>query len=96
MDFEEFCGSLSVDSPPRAASPLLAALWWDANGNWAKAHEIAQEIESPDAAWVHAYLHRKEGNEGNAGYWYAQARKPHSRAALDAEWQEIARVLLQR
>lgn len=94
MDFEEFCGSLSVDSPPREESPLLAALWWDAKGNWAKAHEIAQEIESPDAAWVHAYLHRKEGDQRNAGYWYSRAGRPFSRAALDAEWQEIAKALL--
>ncbi|MBV8436159.1 MAG: hypothetical protein JOY95_01445 [Silvibacterium sp.] len=94
MIFEEFRTSLSAAKPPQNASPLLAALWWDAKGDWAKAHEIAQEIESADAAWVHAYLHRKEGDQGNAGYWYRRAGKPHSRAELAAEWEEIARTFL--
>jgi hypothetical protein len=94
MVFEEFRSSLSAPQPPQDAPPLLAALWWDAKGDWAKAHEIAQEIESVDAAWVHAYLHRKEGDQGNAGYWYRRAGKPHSRAELTQEWQEIARTFL--
>ena len=94
MDLEAFRGSLGSDDPPKGASPLLVALWWEARGNWAKAHEIAQEIDSPDAAWVHAYLHRKEGDQGNAGYWYRRAGRPHSRAALQAEWEEIAQTFL--
>jgi hypothetical protein len=96
MDLEEFRGSLSEAQPPESASPLLTALWWEAKGDWAKAHAIAQDVESPEGAWVHAYLHRKEGDEGNAGYWYRQARKPHSRARLEAEWEEIAGELLLR
>lgn len=94
MVFEEFRSTLSADGPPADISPLLAALWWDAKGDWAKAHEIAQEIESPGAAWVHAYLHRKEGDEGNAGYWYRHAGKPHSKAMLDAEWEELVLAFL--
>lgn len=69
-------------------------MWWDGAGNWTRAHEIAQEIESREAAWVHAYLHRKEGDAGNAGYWYGQAGKPHSQLSLAAEWEEISRALL--
>ena len=94
MAFEQFRDSIQSNDPPKG-SPLLAALWWDAKGDWGRAHEIAQEIESRDAAWVHAYLHRKEGDQGNAGYWYHRAGRPHSNAALDAEWEEIARSLLQ-
>jgi hypothetical protein len=94
MNFEGFQGTLNDEGPPEGVSPLLAALWWEARGDWTKAHEIAQEIESPDGAWVHAYLHRKEGDQGNAGYWYRRAGRPHSRAALEAEWEEIARQLL--
>ena len=95
MVFEEFRSSLKADFPPQGLpSPLLAALWWDAQGDWAKAHEVAQEIESADAAWVHAYLHRKEGDEGNAGYWYRRAGKPPSKASPEAEWAEIVRSLV--
>jgi len=94
MLFEEFRGSLHADHPPPDARPLLVALWWDAKGDWAKAHEIVQEIESPEAAWVHAYLHRKEGDQGNAGYWYRRAGRSHLRASLAAEWEEMARAFL--
>jgi hypothetical protein len=94
MVFEEFRSTLSADNPPEDMSPLLTALWWDAKGDWAKSHEIAQEIESPDAAWVHAYLHRKDGDEANAEYWYRRAGKPRSRDTLDAEWGEIAHSFL--
>jgi hypothetical protein len=72
----------------------LAALWWAAKGNWDKAHKIAQDVETVDAAWVHAYLHRVEGDLGNAGYWYRQAGKPVAKDSLDAEWERIASSLL--
>jgi hypothetical protein len=96
MIFEEFRRTLDGTRPPVGASPLLTALWWDAKGNWAKAHEIAQDVESPDGAWVHAYLHRKEGDDGNAAYWYRRAKKVSSRTSLEAEWEEIVRELLLR
>jgi hypothetical protein len=95
MKFEEFRASLPAPQPPREASPLLSALWWDAKGDWTKAHLIAQDIESADAAWVHAYLHRKEGDQANAGYWYRQAGRAHSRAGFETEWEEIVRELLE-
>lgn len=95
MTLPEFQKSLSQAKPPEV-SPLLLALWQDAKGDWKKAHEICQESETPDAAWVHAYLHRKEGDEGNAGYWYHRAGKNHSKLPLEGEWAEIAQALLQK
>ena len=74
----------------------LQALWWDARGDWDRAHTEAQRADSPAGDWVHAYLHRKEGDLGNAGYWYARAGQPAqpAGASLEAEWEAIARVLL--
>jgi hypothetical protein len=94
MTVEEFRASLGDKAPPGGLPPLLEAMWWDAAGDWDRAHEIAQDVASADGAWVHAYLHRKEGDEGNAGYWYRQARRPHSRLTLEAEWEEIVQALL--
>jgi hypothetical protein len=93
MTLEELRASLHQPQPPAALPPLLAALWWEAKGDWNQAHEIAQAEESTDAAWVHAYLHRKEGDDGNAGYWYRQARQPICKLALDAEWEQIVSAL---
>ncbi|MGE5201071.1 MAG: hypothetical protein ACM3O6_03300 [Acidobacteriota bacterium] len=94
MDFEAFKQSLSARTPPKTASAALRALWWDAKGDWGKAHECAQEDEGKAAAWVHAYLHRKEGDSTNAGYWYRRAGRPAATASLAAEWEAIARGLL--
>ncbi len=77
-------------------SGLLLALWFDARGDWAQAHGIAQEVEGPDGAWVHAYLHRKEGDTWNAGYWYRRAGRAEAKGTLRAEWEEIAGELLGR
>ena len=79
-----------------AYSLLLQALWQDAHGDWQSAHELAQEIETPDGAWVHAYLHRKEGDEFNANYWYRRAGRPVGRAGLGEEWDFIVTELLQK
>lgn len=94
MTYKEFDKSLENDEPPAGISQLLAALWWDAKGDWSRAHEIAQAIESKDAAWVHAYLHRKEGDAWNAGYWYRQVEKPHYETAIEVEWMQIVQHLL--
>lgn len=73
---------------------MLCALWWEARGDWTRAHEIAQEIDGRDAAWVHAYLHRKEGDIDNAGYWYRRAgRAPHA-GSFDQEWDMLVGTLL--
>jgi hypothetical protein len=86
-------GSLADAHPAPALSPPLAALWWAAKGNWDRAHKIVQDESSQDAAWVHAYLHRAEGDLGNAGYWYRQAGQPVAKDSLEAEWERIAAVL---
>ena len=94
MTFEAFKESLTQPSPPAGLPALLAALWHDARGDWARAHNITQDIESSDAAWVHAYLHRKEGDLSNAGYWYRRADRQTVTDAFDAEWERIVRTLL--
>ncbi len=85
---------LQRDEPPGDLSLALAGLWWDAKGSWKRAHESAQQDESPAGSWVHAYLHRKEGDLANAGYWYRRAGKAPSSATLEQEWLEIAGSLL--
>ena len=94
MTFEAFKDSLSQPTPPAGLPLLVAALWHDARGDWTRAHHIAQDIETTDAAWVHAYLHRKEGDVSNAGYWYRRADRQPASDALDAEWERIVRALL--
>jgi hypothetical protein len=94
MTFEDFQKSLMVPEPPVELTPALAGLWWDARGDWKQAHERTQVDEGADGAWVHAYLHRKEGDQENAAYWYGRARKPVCREPLDAEWRSILRGLL--
>jgi hypothetical protein len=81
--------------PPVGLSEPLQALWWDKSGDWQRAHEaVAADEDSREAAWVHAYLHRREGDLGNASYWYRRANRPAATASLEAEWDEIAAALL--
>lgn len=81
----------------REFSGALLALWWDGKGDWQKAHEIAQDVPGAAGAWVHAYLHRKEGDAGNAAYWYRRARRPVEKGDLRREWETIvAEMLAQR
>jgi hypothetical protein len=94
MTLEEFRDSLLHDDPPKELNLGITALWWDAKGDWTKAHESAQQDDGPASAWVHAYLHRKEGNTSNAAYWYQRAGKSASRKSLSEELSEIARALL--
>ena len=95
MTLDEFRRTTSDDNPPADLSQPLLALWLDARGEWNAAHEVAQEIKDATGAWIHAYLHRKEGDLGNAGYWYHRAGKPECRAALPEEWAEIVSALLE-
>jgi hypothetical protein len=90
----DFKASLSGAAPAPGLDAPLAALWWAAKGNWDAAHKIAQDQDTPDSAWVHAYLHRVEGDPGNAGYWYRQAGKPVARDSVETEWERIAAALL--
>jgi hypothetical protein len=94
MTLNDFKATLARDRPPDSLAPLLTALWLDAKGDWEGAHRVAQDVESEDGAWVHAYLHRKEGDASNAGYWYRRARKPAARGTLEEEWTAIVSALL--
>ena len=94
MTLEQFRDSLRASAPPGELNVALAGLWWDAKGDWTRAHESAQQDEGPAGAWVHAYLHRKEGDAANAAYWYNQAGKPVARTSLEQEWSEITQALL--
>lgn len=95
MNLEEFRQSLSQSQPPDGLTAGLTGLWWDAKGDWTQAHESAQQDEGPDGAWVHAYLHRKEGDQDNAAYWYGRAGKAVCRESLETEWVSIAQGLLE-
>lgn len=94
MDLRTFEASLGDAHPPAGLSPLVEALWHERRGDWTRAHEIAQDIESAEAAWVHAYLHRREGDLSNAAYWYRRASKPVMRGDLDEEWHAMVSALL--
>jgi len=95
MTLDEFRQSLTAKEPPAGLSPALAGLWFDAKGDWQRAHESAQQDEGVEGSWVHAYLHRKEGDHGNAAYWYSRAGKPVCREPLDAERVSIVTALLE-
>ena len=89
-----FKRSLSSKKPPAGLSPALVALWWAGNDRWNKAHEIVMDEAGADCAWVHAYLHRVEGDLSNARYWYRQARREPAAGDLAAEWATIGTALL--
>ena len=95
MNFTRFKTSLTAIKPPPGLAPALEALWWDAKGDWTKAHELAQENESDKAsAWVHAYLHRVEGDLSNAAWWYRAAGRKAQTGSLKAEWAAMVTELL--
>src|ERR1700722_14087594 len=94
MTVDDFRQSLTAAKPPAELTLALAGLWWDAKGDWTRAHESAQQDEGPEGSWVHAYLHRKEGDQDNAVYWYGRAGKSVCREPLDSEWISIASDLL--
>lgn len=94
MTVAEFRASLSSSDPPCNLSAPLTALWWDAKGDWARAHGKVDDLSTRDAMAVHAYLHRKEGVEWNADYWYSRAGREFRRPTLEAEWQALVEALL--
>lgn len=96
MTLPQFRATLTSTEAPPGLSAALAALWHDGRGDWEAAHRVAQEIESSDGAWIHAYLHRKEGDTTNAAYWYRRAARPIPSMSLDAEWEAIVSALLSR
>ena len=96
MNLESFQQSLKAEKPPLGLNQALIALWYDGKGDWDRAHDIAQDDEGGDGDWIHAYLHRKEGDNWNANYWYRRARKSMPDLSLQQEWESIVSVLLRR
>ena len=94
MDIKQFRDSLRRDEPPPDLSLALMGLWWDAKSDWQQAHESAQQDEGPAGSWVHAYLHRKEGDTSNADYWYRRAGKRTAQTSFEEEWVQIVESLL--
>ena len=94
MTLSEFKESIKHANPPPNINHLLQALWYDAKGDWEAAHNLAQNIDTEAGSWIHAYLHRKEGDLGNASYWYRRANQPVCKKSLVEEWEEIAGELL--
>lgn len=94
MNYQEFRESLSAATPPAGTSAILKALWYDGKGDWEASHNIAQDIHDRNGSWIHAYLHRKEGDFSNARYWYRQANKPEFRGSLQEEWESLVREFL--
>ncbi len=93
MTADELRSTLTSPEPPGELSAPLAALWWDAKGDWARAHGLVDDLESPDAMAVHAYLHRREGVDWNADYWYSRAGREFRRPTLEAEWEALVKGL---
>jgi hypothetical protein len=96
MTLEEFLQLKDSGTVPDDIPSLLQALLLDAAGDWDSAHRIAQEEFNPEGSWVHAYLHRKEGDTGNAGYWYRSSGRIMPGISLDEEWEYIAIELLKK
>ena len=96
MTFEIFKASLAKENSPTGIDPLLEALWHDAKGNWSEAHNIAQDITTKEGSWIHAYLHRKEGDQSNAGYWYHRAQKELPVVSLEGEWESLVKAMINK
>ncbi len=94
MNVSSFKESLFNSEPPQSTSVYLKALWYDAKGDWDKAHKLIQDIDDKNASWIHAYLHRKEGDNGNADYWYRFAGKQRPSLSLEDEWKTIVTAFL--
>lgn len=94
MDRKAFNQSLMEDNPPLSISSYLMALWYDGKEDWDKAHDIIQDIEDEKAALIHAYLHRKEGDDGNADYWYRRAKSKRPDLSLNLEWEQLVNQFL--
>lgn len=94
MRLEEFRASMHEVEPPKSEPAPVQALWWDAKGDWERAHNLVNDMETPDAMAVHAYLHRKEGQGWNADYWYRRAGRKYHRPELEDEWEALAEGLL--
>lgn len=90
----ELRSTLGEPTPPAGLPLLVEAMWWEAHGDWARAHSMVDELSTREGAWVHAYVHRSQGDTGNAGYWYREAGRQASQKSLPEEWLEIVEALL--
>ena len=93
MDLIIYKESLSGIEPPENISVYLKALWYDAKGEWDRSHKLIQEVNDKNAIWIHAYLHRKEGDIGNADYWYRRSGKTRPSLSVEKEWEELVTAL---
>jgi hypothetical protein len=96
MTLQEFKASLKFTAPPTELNALLQAMWYDGKGDWEASHNLAQDIHTKEGSWVHAYLHRKEGDAGNAAYWYARAGRKMPSVKLEEEWDLICKELIEQ
>ena len=96
MSLADFTESLKNQSPGKELDPILQSLWYAGKGDWNTAHDIAQEIHTTDGSWVHAYLHRLEGDVGNAAYWYQKAKRPLPTISVEKEWEEVVLFFLEK
>lgn len=94
MNFEQFRESLAMAQPPPGLSEYLNSLWFDGKGDWHAAHTVIQDVDDMKAAWIHAYLHHKEGDTFNADYWYRRAGKSRPMVTLNEEWESLVRAML--
>lgn len=94
MDLSAFKKTISGEKVPSSLPVYLQALWFDARGNWEKAHHLIQDLEDQKAAWIHAYLHRKEGDIWNADYWYRKAGRTRPSVSLEQEWEDLVSAFL--
>jgi len=94
MNSHAFMESLKMIMPPPGLTPPLEALWWDAKGDWSRAHGRVDALETKEAMAVHAYLHRKQGDQSNADYWYRRAGEQYRRTTLDEEWNALVAGLV--
>ena len=95
MNYSDYIKSLDFEQIPSNLSVFLQAMWLEARGEWNQAHALVEHDSSGTGAWIHAYLHRVEGDKWNAGYWYRRASKPFPSLSLKEEWQHIVKELLQ-
>ena len=96
MQRPEFEASLTAANPPEHCSPELAALWWIKSSNWQAAHDLIDPLPGSDAAWVHALLHRMEGDEWNANYWYRKAGRQRPNLTIGQEIEELLAFFLEQ
>jgi hypothetical protein len=94
MNIADFQATIEKDLADRDLSAPLQALWWDAKGDWTRAHQLVDELETPEGMAVHAYLHRKQGEQRNADYWYRLAGRTYYRVHLTDEWTALVQGLL--